>query len=85
MIQPSKPEAESFLHKLKVRLQEFKLELHPEKTRIVYCKDYRRKESHDQESFTFLSYTFAPRTIKSSYDTKKMILVFSAFISQSAQ
>jgi retron-type reverse transcriptase len=80
----SKQDAERLLEKLKVRMLQFKLELHPEKTRVVYCKDYRRKESHDQESFTFLSYTFAPRTIKSKYDPTKMILTFSASISQAA-
>lgn len=81
----SKQDAEQLLEKLKARMLQFKLELHPDKTRVVYCKDYRRKESHDQESFTFLSYTFAPRTMGSKYDPTKMILTFSAFISQAAK
>ena len=38
----SKEEAEDLLEKLKVRMQEYALELHPEKTKIVYCKNYRR-------------------------------------------
>lgn len=37
------------------------LELHPEKTRIVYCKDKRRKEC-EHTSFDFLGYTFQPRS-----------------------
>ena len=81
----SKQDAEQLLEKLKARMLQFKLELHPDKTRVVYCKDYRRKESHDQESFTFLSYTFAPRTMGSKYDPTKMILTFSAFISGAAK
>lgn len=81
----SKEEAAVLLERLKARRSEFRLELHPEKTRIVYCKDYRRKGRHEVESFTFLSYTFAPRTIKSKYDSTRMVLAFSAFISQRAK
>lgn len=81
----SKQEAEQLLNELQERLLICKLELHPEKTRIVYCTDYKRKDTFDNESFTFLSYTFAPRTIKSKYDPTKMVLTISAFISQGAK
>lgn len=37
------------------------LELHPAKTRIVYCKDSNRHGSHEYTSFTFLGFTFRPR------------------------
>jgi RNA-directed DNA polymerase len=37
------------------------LQLHPDKTRIVYCKDANRRGSHEHESFDFLGYTFRPR------------------------
>jgi len=43
------------------RLAECGLELHPEKTKIVYCKDGKRRRSHEHEKFTFLSYEFRPR------------------------
>jgi RNA-directed DNA polymerase len=43
------------------RLAEVGLELHPDKTRIVYCKDNRRAGEYEHTSFTFLSYTFRPR------------------------
>ncbi|MER9958799.1 hypothetical protein NKJ52_28910 [Mesorhizobium australicum] len=43
------------------RLAECGLELHPEKTRIVYCKDSNRREEHEHVSFDFLGYTFRPR------------------------
>jgi retron-type reverse transcriptase len=43
------------------RLADVGLELHPDKTRIVYCKQDGREGSHEHTSFTFLSYTFRPR------------------------
>jgi RNA-directed DNA polymerase len=49
------------------RLAEFGLELHPDKTRIVYCKDDDRRGDHDDTSFTFLGYTFRPRRAKNRW------------------
>ena len=49
---------------LEKRFRECNLEIHPEKTKIVYCKDSNRKESHNNIEFTFLSYTFRPRKAK---------------------
>ncbi|MBV9143103.1 MAG: group II intron reverse transcriptase/maturase [Pseudonocardiales bacterium] len=43
------------------RLAEFGLELHPEKTRIIYCKDSKRTGRYPDISFTFLGYDFRPR------------------------
>ena len=43
------------------RLAGLGLELHPEKTRIVYCKDGRRRGTYHTVSFTFCGYTFRPR------------------------
>jgi group II intron reverse transcriptase/maturase len=43
------------------RLAEIGLELHPDKTRIVYCKDSNRHLDYDEVSFTFCGYTFRPR------------------------
>jgi RNA-directed DNA polymerase len=40
------------------------LEVHPEKTRIVYCKDDDRPGRHPNEGFEFLGYTFRPRRAK---------------------
>jgi len=57
----SKAEAEHLLTSIRERLLCFELELHPEKTKIVYCKNSRRKEEHEHNSFTFLSYSFQPR------------------------
>jgi RNA-directed DNA polymerase len=45
------------------RLETVGLRLHPDKTRIVYCKDDRRRGSAEHTTFTFLGYTFGPRTV----------------------
>jgi RNA-directed DNA polymerase len=50
-----------------VRLAQVGLELHPDKTRIVYCKDDDRRGDHEVTSFTFLGYTFRPRLAKNKY------------------
>ena len=42
-------------------MAEVGLALHPDKTRIVYCKDSNRRGSHEHTSFTFLGFTFRPR------------------------
>jgi group II intron reverse transcriptase/maturase len=43
------------------RLAEVGLQLHPDKTRIVYCKDSRRRQNFDLVTFTFCGYAFRPR------------------------
>jgi RNA-directed DNA polymerase len=43
------------------RLAQCGLELHPDKTRIVYCKDADRRATYANERFDFLGYTFRPR------------------------
>jgi RNA-directed DNA polymerase len=49
---------------LAVRLAELGLELHPGKTKIVYCKDSTRRGEHETVTFTFLGYAFRPRQAK---------------------
>jgi RNA-directed DNA polymerase len=43
------------------RMVEVGLQLHPDKTRIVYCKDSNRRREYPNVWFTFLGYTFRPR------------------------
>ncbi|MDQ3847177.1 MAG: group II intron reverse transcriptase/maturase [Bacteroidota bacterium] len=81
----SKAEAGQLLEKLKERMQQYELELHPEKTKIVYCKNYMRNEKHENNSFTFLSYSFQPRTTKDRFGRTKRIVMFNAAISQQAK
>lgn len=57
-------QAEKVLGAIRDRLKACGLELHPEKTRIVYCKDVDRRGSYHHESFDFLGYTFRPRLSK---------------------
>ncbi|WP_292520767.1 reverse transcriptase domain-containing protein [Mesorhizobium sp.] len=54
-------EAQIVMEAIRRRLAECGLELHPEKTRIVYCKDSNRREEYEHVSFDFLGYTFQPR------------------------
>jgi RNA-directed DNA polymerase len=54
-------QARMVLAALHERMAEVGLELHPDKTRIVYCKDSNRRGSHEHTSFTFLGFTFRPR------------------------
>lgn len=81
----SKEEGERLLEKLHARMQEYGLELHPEKTKIVYCKNYRRKDSHPQESFTFLSYDFQPRAKQDNKGNKTTYIIFAGAISGKAK
>lgn len=81
----SKEGAEQLLEKLKIRMQQYGLELHPEKTKIVYCQNYLRKEKHDNNSFTFLSYSFQPRTVQDKFGRSNRFLMFKAAISQQAK
>src|ERR1035437_1073434 len=46
---------------LAARLAECQLEMHPEKTKVVYCKDGRRRGKHPNTKFDFLGYCFRPR------------------------
>ncbi len=58
----SKKQALYLLERLTQRLKEVGLEIHPEKSGIVYCKDKNRKENEwETRSFTFLGFTFQPR------------------------
>src|SRR5437773_9144492 len=81
----SKEEAEQLLSQLKMRMQEFELTLHPEKTKIVYCKNYQRTGTHEHESFTFLSYDFQPRRKRDSFGRNKTYIVFAGAISKKAK
>jgi RNA-directed DNA polymerase len=58
----SEAQAQRVVTQLAQRLRQCGLELHPEKTRIVYCQDVDRTASHANVAFTFLGYTFRPRT-----------------------
>ena len=60
----SKAQAEMVIQKLGNRFRECGLELHPDKTQIVYCWDSNRKEEHPVNQFTFLGFAFCSRGAK---------------------
>jgi len=62
----SEKQANYILKRLIHRLKECKLEIHEDKTKIVYCKDSNRRGNHPNIEFTFLGYTFRPRKAKTS-------------------
>jgi group II intron reverse transcriptase/maturase len=60
-------EAKEVLEAIRSRLAECGLELHPTKTRIVYCKDDDRHGGYGEVNFDFLGYTFQPRRAKNRW------------------
>ena len=80
----SKIHAEQTLNAIGERMNECGLELHPEKTKLVYCKDYRRRDNYPEVKFDFLGYSFQPRTTKSK-KTGKLFLGYDCAISISSK
>jgi len=60
----SEAEAKRLLAAIDERLKECMLEMHPEKSGIVYCKDSNRRKKYHKTGFTFLGYEFRPRIAK---------------------
>ena len=60
----SEREATALLEAIERRLQGCRLEMHPEKSGVVYCKGANQRGSHPRIQFTFLGYTFRPRRTK---------------------
>lgn len=54
-------QAEALQAEIADRLGTLGLELHPEKTKIVYCKDANRRRGAEHTSFDYLGYTFRGR------------------------
>ena len=57
----SRSQAQRLVAAIADRMVEVGLRLHPAKTRIVYCKDGRRRAEYEHTAFTFLGYTFRAR------------------------
>ena len=60
----SQQQAREICDVLRRRFRECGLELHPQKTKIVYCKDGKRRGSYPVTTFDFLGYTFRGRTTR---------------------
>jgi len=78
----SEAQAEHVLAALRDRMRAVGLELHPDKTRIVYCQDGKRRGSYEHTAFTFLGFTFRARPVRMK--TGKMFLGFNPAISNDA-
>ena len=79
----SEREAEAVRAELQARLAECQLDLHPTKTKIVYCKDGKRKGQYPNVKFDFLGYCFRPRLVKNSRDNT-LFCGFNPAVSPSA-
>lgn len=79
----SREEAEHMLTILRCRFAECGLELHPVKTKIVYCKDGSRKGNHEHTQFDFLGYTFRRRVVKNR-KRNSLFLSFTPAVSKSS-
>ena len=78
----TREEAEELLERLHKRFGECGLALHPDKTRIVYCKDDDRRGEFPETKFDFLGYTFRPRRSKNRYG--KFFINFTPGVSNKA-
>lgn len=77
-------QAREILARIEERMTQCKLQLHPLKTKLVYCKDYRRKEAFEQVQFDFLGYSFQPPSTRSK-KAKEIFLGFDLAISKSSR
>lgn len=75
-------EATSLKDSIAKRLNDCKLELHPNKTKVVYCKDVKRKRTYNIMQFDFLGFTFRPRLSRNKEG--KFFVGFNPAISQKA-
>ena len=80
----SKAHAEQVLNAVGERLNTCGLELHPDKTKLVYCRDFHRKGKYPDVKFDFLGYSFQPRSAKSK-KTGKLFIGYDCAISISSR
>ena len=76
-------EAQEIKLALEARFAECGLQMHPAKTKIVYCKDANRTGTHDHTKFTFLGYEFRGRYVKNG-KTGQLFTAFTAAVSPAA-
>jgi RNA-directed DNA polymerase len=77
-------EAKEVYTELEQRFAECKLEIHPEKTKIIYCKDGNRTGDYQNTKFKFLGYEFRRRTVKQRA-TGELFLNFTPAICKEAK
>ena len=77
-------EAEQLFKALKKRFEECLLEMHPTKSKIVYCKDDNRRNDYPNTKFTFLGYDFRRRSAKNTIKNT-LFLSFIPAVSNAAK
>ena len=60
----SETQAHHVVAAIAARMEHVGLRLHPDKTKIVYCKDSDRGGSYEHTAFTFLGFTFRQRSAR---------------------
>lgn len=78
----SRRQAEWVLTLISRRLVDCGLQIHPDKTRIVYCKDVNRRQEYESIEFNFLGYSFRPRKAVDKYG--RIYVNFSPAVSPAA-
>ncbi len=78
----SEAQARVLKNALGQRFMQCHLELHPHKTKIVYCKDANRRGSYPEQRFDFLGYTFRPRSSRTREG--KLFTSFAPAVSEKA-
>ena len=81
----SQAHAEQILQSVHQRMESVGLELHPGKTKIVYCRDYRRRGKYPTVKFDYLGYSFQPRSAYSKKNGGGMFLGYDCAISISSR
>ena len=71
------------LNQIRERMKECKLDLHPDKTKIVYCKQSGRDGENENISFNFLGFEFRPDSVRTPKG--KLWLGYFARISRKAK
>jgi RNA-directed DNA polymerase len=79
----SEQEAEALKAELQARLAECRLEMRPTKTKVVYCKDGKRRSKYPNVKFDFLGYCFRPRLVRRFRDNA-LFCGFNLAVSASA-
>lgn len=78
----SRRQAEYVLWKVAARFRDCGLEVHPDKTKIIYCKDVNRTDSYENVRFEFLGFEFRPRKAFDKYGRR--YVNFSPAVSRSS-
>ena len=71
----SRKTAEEVMQAIAARLAECGLTMHPDKSKIVYCRDSNRVDAHPHEAFTFLGFTFRAQEARNRQGT-----LFTSFL-----